>query len=80
MDCSGSLHRAHDAYELRQDLVACRIDDATAMVLDHGENGGMKLLQRSDGRDFILADQAAIAGNVGRENGGQAPIHRHTIL
>jgi hypothetical protein len=30
-------------------MVACGIDDATAMVLDRRQNGGVKLLQCSDG-------------------------------
>ena len=46
------------------------------MVLDLGINERLaQHLERSEGALFVAPHQSAVAGYVGRKNGGQPPLH-----
>jgi hypothetical protein len=44
LDCHRTFGCVHDAAKLRQDTVTSGVNDATAVLLDHGEYGGLMLL------------------------------------
>ena len=70
LDCGSAADRANHASELGQNTVACRVDDAAAMVLDDWEDGCLVVLERTNGCLLVLAHQTAVAGNVGCKYGG----------
>ena len=76
LDRDRAAHGVDDAGELDQDAVAGGLDDAAGMLGDLGidQLAAMRLEARQ--RAFlVVADQPAVAGDVGCEDGGQPPLN-----
>jgi hypothetical protein len=69
MDCTD------DTAKLGEDAVAGRIDDVPAMLLNERQQRRLVLLHRADRPLLVLAEEAAVAGDVGCQDRGQASIH-----
>src|SRR6185369_2299106 len=72
----GRPHRIDGAAELRQHVVARRVDNATAMRADDLRHQAAAGGQHADRFDIVVAHQAAEAGRVCAHDGGQAPLYR----
>ncbi|HEU0201086.1 MAG TPA: hypothetical protein VFR86_11690 [Burkholderiaceae bacterium] len=65
---NGTLHRVHRTWELGQEAVSRRVDDAPAMLFDMPASNleiSRQPLQRAD---LVLAHEAAVALDIGAEN------------
>jgi hypothetical protein len=72
-------HRLDHAAELRQKPVARGVDDAPLMALDQGGEQAARGLELVEGADFVGLHQAAIAGDVRRENRRQLAADPGTL-
>src|SRR5262249_39602589 len=73
LDSDSALYSVHDAAELGEDSVACRVDDTTTVVSNHREDDGLVRFEIANGRSLVSADECAIAGVVGCEDRCQLP-------
>src|ERR1700736_2312610 len=66
-----------DALEARRyvDAVAGSVDDAARELADHRKDDRLVPLEIAHGARLVGAHQCAVAGDVGRENGGEPPFH-----
>ena len=70
LDRIGAIDGIHDAGELGQQPVACRIDDAATMTGNLGRKHRLPVLfQAAHGAFLVLAHQSAVANDIRRENG-----------
>ena len=76
LDLDRALGRVDHAGELGQDAVAGGIDDPTAVTADQGQNHGLMPLEITDRRRLVLPHEAAVAGDVGGEDGGEPALDR----
>src|SRR4029450_5094079 len=68
LDRHRALDCVHDAAELSEDPIACRVNYAAAVLLDHGEYDGLMPLETANCIGLIRAHEGAVSGDVGREN------------
>jgi len=57
----------NDAAKLRQNPVAGGVNDAAAVLLDHGKHDRVMLLETANRAGFICAHEGAVSSNIGRE-------------
>ena len=76
LDFDGAAHRVDDAGELGQQTVAGGLDDAAAVLADP-EIDDFAPVRLQPGERLLLvgAHQPAVAGDIGRQNGRQPPLH-----
>ena len=76
LDLDGASHRIDGAGELDQHAVAGGLDDASAMLGDGGIekrlSGGLQAGQRAF---FVHTHQAAVSGDIRRQNCRKPPFH-----
>ena len=71
LDFHGAAHRIDGARKFDQRTVARRLDDAAAMFGNLGiDEFATARLERCESAFLVNAHQAAVAGNIGREDGG----------
>ena len=76
LDRDAAAHRVDNAAELGQQTVAGGLDDAPGMLGDLVVDQLAAMRFEACQRAFlIVADQPAVAGNIGGENGGQTPLN-----
>jgi len=61
LDGDGALHGVHDAWELRKNAVARRVNEAAAVLFDHWEYHGLMLLEIANSAGFMRAHEGAVA-------------------
>ena len=71
LDLDRALHRLDDAREVGEQPVAGRVGDPAAMALDEPGEHAAAVLQRRHRRDLVGLHEAAVALDVGRQDGGQ---------
>ena len=70
-----ATNRIDHAGKLAEQTVACRVDDATAVLLDLGVgNLSPQRLQRRERAFFVRPHQARVARDVGRQDRCEAPL------
>jgi hypothetical protein len=75
LDRIGAIDGVHDAGELGQQPVACRIDDAATMTGNLGRKHRLPVLsQTAHGAFLVLAHQSAVANDIRRQNGHQPAL------
>ena len=72
LDGDGAFDRLHDAPELRENAVTGGVLDAPAVRFDHGQDDGLMSLEGRDGGGLVLGHQAAIPGDICRQDGGES--------
>jgi hypothetical protein len=68
LDCHGALGCVHDAAELREDPIAGGVNDAAAVLCNHGEYDGLMRLEVANRAGFIGTHEGAVASDVRRKN------------
>ena len=75
LNVDGAAHGVDDADEFDQHAVAGGLDDTAAVLGDLWIDQFLAMrFQLAERAFFVGAHQPAVAGNVGRENGGQPPF------
>ena len=75
LDLYRAAHRVDDAAEGNQQSVAGGLDDRAAVRLDQAVDGVAAMdLQPAVSAFFIVAHEAAVAGDIGGENGREATV------
>jgi hypothetical protein len=70
----GAADRVEGAGELDQQAIACGLDDAAAMRADFGFDQLLSQgAQPCQGAFLVIADEPAVAGDIGGQDGGDAP-------
>ena len=80
LDLDRALGRVDHARELGQDAVARGVDDAAAVAADQRQDHRLVPLEVADRRGLVLAHEAAVAGDVGGQNGGEPSLHRGILV
>ena len=76
LDFDRAAHGIDDAGELDQHAVAGGLDDTAGMLGDLGIDQFAAMRLQSRERAFlVVADQPAVAGDIGREDGRQPPLN-----
>src|SRR5262249_8459377 len=73
LDGDRALDGVHDAAELGEDSVACRVNDTATMVSSHREEDCLVRFEITNSGTLVSADERAIAGDVGCEDRCQFP-------
>src|SRR6516162_3748642 len=68
LDGDRALDGVHDAAELGEDSVACRVDDAATVFPNHREDDCLVRIEIADGSSLVSAHERAIAGDIGSED------------
>ena len=76
LDLDRALGRVDHAGELGQDAVARGVDDAAAVAADQRQDHRLVPLEVADRRGLVLPHEPAVAGDVGREDGGEPALDR----
>src|SRR5262249_34870880 len=71
LDLDRTLHGVHHAGELGEHTIACGANDSTALLLDEGVGYFPVGSQGAQRAYLILAHQAAVALDIGAEDGGE---------
>jgi hypothetical protein len=79
LDLDGALDHIHDTGEFGEYAVAGRIDEAPVVLFDQTVDDLAMRDERAMSRLFVLAHEAAIAVNVGAQDGGEFPFHARLI-
>src|SRR6185312_16801812 len=69
------LHGFDDAGKFREDAVAGRAHEAPAALPDELADRFAMARERGEGRRLVGRHEAAVADDIGGENGGQATFH-----
>ena len=76
LDFDGAAHGFNDAGELRQQSVAGCLDDASAVLVDRRVDEDVQMLVQPRQRAFLVqAHQAAVTGDIRREDRRQSPVY-----
>ena len=70
----GAVHRVDDTRKIRQQAVARRADDPSAMCRDQRVDCAAEFTERSMRTGFVLAHQAAETDHIRMQNGGEFPV------
>src|SRR5262245_1345100 len=68
LDCHRALGCVHNTAKLRQDPITSGVNDAAAVLFDHGEHDGLMLLEITNRAGVIRAHEGAVSSNVGSKN------------
>ena len=80
LDLDPALSRVDYARELGQDAIPRGVDDAAAVAADQRQDRRLVPLEVADRRGLVLSHEAAVAGDVGGENGGEPALHRGVVV
>jgi hypothetical protein len=69
LDRNGALHGGHDGRKLEEDAVAGGLDNASAIARHDRIDGGTVLAQSPCCADLIGTHQAAVTGDISRQDG-----------
>jgi hypothetical protein len=75
LDGERAFDRVHHAGKLGENAVSGGIDNAPGKFADHREHDRLVRFEIAHRARFIRAHQGAVAGDVGRQNGGKPPLH-----
>ena len=70
----GALHGIHDTGELRQEVVPGRVHHPAAVLLDEIGEYLLVGFEGPDGGRLVVLHQAAVAGHVGAQDGGELAV------
>jgi hypothetical protein len=80
LDLDRTLERIHDAGELRQYAVSGGVYEPPVVLFDQAVDYLATRGQGSDCRLFVVPHEAAVAVDVGTEDGGELAFHSHPEL
>src|SRR5262245_11158039 len=67
LNCHPTLDCVHDAAKLRHDTVTSGVNEAAAVLRDHGEYDSLMLLETANRAGFICTHEGAISSDIGRK-------------
>ena len=68
LDGAANVRRLEYTAELGEDPIARCVDDAAAVVGDHGQDDSLVRLEITDGARLVSAHERAVTGDVGCED------------
>src|ERR1700758_1841495 len=74
LDRDGALDRIDRAREVSDDTIASGVEDSTAMSGNQSIENHPVGLQSAQSADLVQPHQAAVLGNIGRENCGELSL------
>ncbi len=74
LDRDGAFDRAHGARELRDNAVACDVDDGPAVPGDERQNDRLVRFEIAHRLFFVAPHEARVASDVRGQNGRKAPF------
>jgi hypothetical protein len=75
LELDRALHRIHGTGKLRQQVIARRVHYAAVVLLNQRGHELPMGREGADSRHLILAHQAAVAFDIGTEDGGELAPH-----
>ncbi len=70
----GAFDRAHGAWELRHDPVACDVYDSAAVLGDGWEENRLVRFEIANRRFFVAPHEARITGNIRSQDGSETTL------
>jgi len=70
-----TIDRVQHTGKFGKDAIAGGINDSAAEACDHGQNDALVALEVADGRFLVRPHQAAVASDVGSQNGGELTLN-----